>query len=409
MTSPRPSPPSHSSHDVARERRLALIVGAGIGGLAAGLALRRAGWDIRIFERAATPRELGFGLGLAPNAIAALRELGIADAVVPRRTMSGPVSAEIRYTDGRLLRRFTIAAERLNGVDTTAVILRPVLHNALLDAVGPDALTLGREAIGFQVEDQRPVLRLADGTTASGDILVGADGIHSAIRAQLHPAEAAPAPSGHCALRGASTAMDALDGLQFLGYVGHGIESGIIPASEDRIYWYVGMLADDLGGGSQDPWELLRWRTDGFDPQFKAIANATAPGDLRFDELLVRRPLDRWGIGPVTLLGDAAHPMLPHTGQGAAQALEDAVALGLALAPPGDPIAALRRYERVRAAWTRRVVAMGPRIAAVTTTRNPLITAVRNTAIHFMPTAAIVKLAQAKPRDPHRELRRGAS
>ena len=112
---------------------------------------------------------------------------------------------------------------------------------------------------------------------------------------------------------------------------------------------------------------------------------------MRLDDLLARDPLTRWGAGPVTLLGDAAHPMLPHTGQGAAQALEDAVALGRALADAPDPIAALRGYEAVRSRLTRRVVKMGPRIARITTTKNPLVAFVRNGAIRAVPEFVAVK------------------
>jgi 2-polyprenyl-6-methoxyphenol hydroxylase-like FAD-dependent oxidoreductase len=112
---------------------------------------------------------------------------------------------------------------------------------------------------------------------------------------------------------------------------------------------------------------------------------AARPEDLRHDRLFIREPLARWGAGPVTLVGDAAHPVMPHTAQGAAQALEDAVALGLALRNAGDPVAALRRYEEVRAARTRRVVRAGPLIAAITTTRNRATIRMRDAAIRVTP------------------------
>ena len=109
------------------------------------------------------------------------------------------------------------------------------------------------------------------------------------------------------------------------------------------------------------------------------ICAATKSEDRRLDALFDRDPLPVWGTGPVTLLGDAAHPMLPHTGQGAAQALEDAVALVLALGP-ADVESALRRYERVRSRRTRCVVMLGPRIARITTTRSPLVKLLRTAA-----------------------------
>lgn len=134
------------------------------------------------------------------------------------------------------------------------------------------------------------------------------------------------------------------------------------------------------------------------------IAGATPPEDMRLDELFARKPLDTWGAGPVTLLGDAAHPVLPHTGQGAAQALEDAVALGRVMQRGGDHMAALRRYEHVRGRHTRRVINMGPRIAAVTTTKSPVIAWLRDTTIRIVPEMALVKVFTQTGKDPHRGL-----
>jgi 2-polyprenyl-6-methoxyphenol hydroxylase-like FAD-dependent oxidoreductase len=401
---------------------IALIVGAGIGGLAAGIALRRAGWEVRVFERAATPRDVGFALGLAANAIAALRELGISDAVIARGIT--PASGEIRQVGGRVLRRLAGHVEARPGSDLPRLMLRPVLHGALLDALGPDAVEVNRGVVRFDVlrmdavrtdavrfdalpldaDSARVSVTLADGSTAVGDILVGADGVGSTIRAQLHPAEPPPRSSGYFAIRGLSRAIERMDGLQALWYFGRGVESGVIQASHDAIYWFVSLLAADVRSGPMDVASVMRRSTSGFDRQFHAVTAATAPGDMRIDELLVREPLARWGDGPVTLLGDSAHPMLPFTGQGAAQALEDAVGLGRAVRHGGNLLGALRRYEDVRSRRTRRVVAAGPRIARMTTTRNPLLGLLRNTAIRIVPQDFLVRAFTQAGADPNREL-----
>jgi 2-polyprenyl-6-methoxyphenol hydroxylase-like FAD-dependent oxidoreductase len=363
---------------------LALIVGAGIGGVAAGLALRHAGWDIRIFERTAAPRELGFGLALMPNAIRALRDLGVADKVLSHagRPISAEFRAEIRRSDGRVLRRFAGRLDQLPDADLATVVLRPVLHTALLDAAVRKRSLLDSRAVGLDIGGSGVVLRLANGATAPGNILIGADGVASVIRSQLHPHEPPPRPSGYAALRGMSP-LHVLGGLQFLGYIGPGVESGIVQASATLAYWYLSFLADELDTNALDAQTVLRRFAPRFDAHFRGITAAAV--DMRVDELFVRTPLAQWGAGPVTLLGDAAHPMLPHTGQGAAQALEDAVALGRAVAASSDPRVALRQYERARTRRTRRVVNMGPRIARMTTTRNPVVTVLRNTAIRIVP------------------------
>jgi 2-polyprenyl-6-methoxyphenol hydroxylase-like FAD-dependent oxidoreductase len=387
---------------LATQARTALIVGAGIGGLAAALSLRRRGWDVRIFERASSPRELGFALALAPNAMAALRELGVAEPVIRDGFMTR--SIEICRGDGTLLNRMDFDVDR--GAVYSVVALRTVVHGSLLEAVGTEALVLDSPAAGFAVTAGGVTLRLADGRRIDGDVLVGADGVASAIRRQLHPGEPDPRPSGFHAIRGVTSGVaDRLGGVSGVLYLGDGIEAGLARANADDVYWYLSLLDADLEPGTADARAVTEHAVRRLDSRFAAIALAARPQDLRLDRLFQRDPLDRWGDGPITLLGDAAHPVLPYTAQGAALALEDAVALGLALGRGGDPVPALRRYERVRSGRTRRTVRAGPRIGAMTTTRNPARTFLRNTAIRLLPGALVSASLKFHARDPHRELR----
>jgi 2-polyprenyl-6-methoxyphenol hydroxylase-like FAD-dependent oxidoreductase len=383
---------------VATTERTALIVGAGIGGLAAGIALRRAGWNVRVYERAARPRELGFGLLLAPNALAALHELGVADAIIREGSVNGWI--DIRRMDGTLLRRLNAP---LGG--PSMVALRSTLHGALLAAVGNESLRLAREVTGFRATADGVSLQLADSVTDTGAVLIGADGVSSVIRRALHPHEAPPRPSGYTAVRGvAFGAGKALGDRSGIAYLDRGIEAAAMRAATDAVYWYISLQSQHVKGTTAA--EVLQRRLATFDRPFREIVGGTAPEDMRLDELIRRDPLDAWGAGRVTLLGDAAHPVMPHTGQGAAQALEDAVALGLALAH-GDLEAALRRYERVRSRRTRSFVRLGPRLARLTTTTNPAIIALRTAALRLLPTAALVQPMRALREDPHRELRSG--
>lgn len=379
--------------------RRALIVGAGIGGLAAGVALRRSGWGVRIYEKAASPRELGFGLLLAPNALAALRELEVADAVT--RTSAAPGHVEIRRLNGQVLRRFNA---QIGG--PSVVALRPNLHGALLAAAGDDALKLGCEAVGVSQDAGRVTLHLKDGSRETADVLIGADGIQSVIRTSLHPSEPAARASGFCTVRGvAYGAGGSLGSLSALAYLDDGIECATARAGQNGVYWYMSLLARDLPADIRSPRAILDRLSPRFDKPLLDILAATQPDDMRFDELYDREPLPTWGSGHVTLLGDSAHPMLPHTGQGAAQALEDAVALGLVLSRDAGIEEALRRYEQARSRRTRAFVKLGPRIARVTTTHNRVLQALRTLAIRLVP-ASLVAGSAARARDPHRDLRR---
>jgi 2-polyprenyl-6-methoxyphenol hydroxylase-like FAD-dependent oxidoreductase len=373
-------------------QRIALIVGAGIGGLAAAIALTRAGWSVRVFERAASPRELGFALMLAPNAMHALGALGLADTA--RQGGFVMTSGEWRRPDGTLLRRLDTQSTRAVLDEDTVCILRPVLHGALLDAAGLNSIELSSEASRLTSEPRGVVLTLADGRIVAGDLLVGADGVGSFVRRQLRPGEPPPRSSGLLAVRGV-----ARDVVQHLGevsgaqYFGRGLEAGVARAGEREVYWYLSLRSAELTG-PRDALTIAARCASGFHEPFRAIVAGTRSEDLRLDELFDRDPIDEWGHGAVTLLGDAAHPMLPHAGQGAAQALEDAVALGAALRHAADGphiAAALRDYERVRAARTRRIFELARRNARIGSITSPLGTWLRDQAIRFVPQSVILK------------------
>jgi 2-polyprenyl-6-methoxyphenol hydroxylase-like FAD-dependent oxidoreductase len=381
------------------EARVALIVGAGIGGLAAGIALRRGGWDVRVFERAASPRELGFALGLAPNALMALREIGVGDAAL--RQGARVRTFELRRADGSVLKRIRFGEDAA----ASAVMLRTALHGALLDGLGTDALRLDREATGATSGRDAAELEFADGATARGDVVIGADGVGSAIRRRLHPEEPPPSPSGYYGLRGvAHAAAHNLGEVDVAVYLGDGVEAGLAKASASAVYWYVSLVDEYVESGA-DPRAVLRRCARELDERFSAVADATSAEDLRLDRLFTRAAIDRWGEGRITLLGDAAHPVLPHTAQGAALALEDAVALGLALGRGREPLQGLRVYERVRSRRTARTIAIGPRIAAMSTTRSALRIRAREAAIRLFPGSLLSGFLTLHARDPHRRLR----
>lgn len=370
--------------------RTALIVGAGIGGLSAGISLQRAGWNVRIFERAATPRELGFGLALAPNAIAALTELSVADVVLSRAFAPTVATVELRRPAGTVVKRADIPiAAALGG--RMAIALRPALHGALLDAVGLGTVAVGKEAIGFHESGDRATLHLTDGDAIDGDLLVGADGMGSVIRRQMHPSEAPPRSSRIVAVRGAvHGALHHLGGLAAIYYLGPGIESVIVRASDTGIYWFVSLARELVPAGAVDPLAVLALMAPQFDDTFRSITAMT--DDLRFDELFDRDPAPFWSSGRVTLLGDAAHPLLPHTGQGAAQAIVDAVTLGKALHHDTDIASALRWYERERRGRTSTLLAQGRRTARLMRMTNPIACALRELAIRALPVGTAGKL-----------------
>ena len=379
--------------------RRAIIVGAGIGGLSAGIALRTAGWDVRIFERSNALRELGFGVGLAPNAIAALRDLGLGDTIVARGFE--PTRGEVRRMNGTVLKRAAIPRGILGG--PFVVAMRPALYGALLDAVGVDTVTAGIEATGFTVHGDRVTLSLANGTSVDADLLVGADGVRSNIRRQLHPSEPPPRPSRIVSVRGAiDGAATHLGNADAIYYLGPGTESAFIRASATGIYWFLAVaeelvppdvrrLADTVTSRVVAAKAVLAHLAPRFDDTFRAITSATS--DFHYDGVLVDRdPLPTWGTGVVTLIGDAAHPMLPHTGQGAAQAIVDAVTLGKMLSGDTNVERTLRAFEAERQPKTAALVGQGRRTARFMRIRNPIVCYAREIALRAVPVKSIMKL-----------------
>ncbi len=220
----------------------AIVVGAGIGGLAAAIALRRAGWEVEVLERAATPGELGFALLLAPNAMRALRALGLADRIVA----GGAVAehGEIRRADGKVLKRIDFRPVRDRLGEPSVTVLRTVLHGALLEAVGPAALRLGNPVAAVTSDADGAAVTLASGDVRRARLVVGADGVQSVVRKTLHPDEPAARWSGLVALRGLVRGMPDLGAAV---YYGRGCEAGTSPAGSDAVYWFISARADHPG------------------------------------------------------------------------------------------------------------------------------------------------------------------
>lgn len=257
--------------------------------------------------------------------------------------------------DGTVLKRVRVPPGTLGG--PMVVALRPALHGALLEAVGIDSITLDHEATGFEVRGDRVTLQTTHGDVAEGDLLVGADGVASVIRRALHPDERPPRSSGIVAVRGAvHGALHHLGDLSAIAYSDRGVESMVIRASDTGIYWFLSLARELVPGRMQDPAAIVALMSPKFDATFRAVTSATT--DMRYDELVDRDPIPFWGKGVVTLLGDAAHPVLPQTGQGAAQAMVDAVALAKVLGG-ADLDRALRAYEHDRRAKTAALLKQG--------------------------------------------------
>lgn len=355
----------------------AIIIGGGIGGLAAAIGLRNAGVEVELFERAAEPGEVGAGLTLWANALRALEQIGAGDLLGPISTPD--MQAGIRSADGTLLAG---AANPGQNAGLAFVVHRAELHAALMGRLDPACVSFGRTFVSLEQDDAGVTAHFADGGAARADLLIGADGIRSQVRALLH-GDVPPSYAGYTAWRAVVPFEPArlLPGESW----GHGARFGQVPLRDGRVYWFA-TQSTPAGGRSPEGERaaLLRIFAGWHDPIPALIAATPEEAILRHD-IYDRPPLARWGAGRVTLLGDAAHPMTPNMGQGACQAIEDAAVLVRELRQGGDLVAALRRYEARRIPRTAAVVRQSRRIGAVGQWRHPLAVRLRDRLLRAAP------------------------
>ncbi|MGY0231350.1 FAD-dependent monooxygenase [Longispora urticae] len=336
------------------------IVGAGLAGLTLSAALHRNGIEAHVYEQAPELAEVGAGIQLAPNAGRLLHRLGLADRL--DKVAVQPVALEMRrYHDNAVLFRHGLGADcaELYGAPYYTVH-RAHLHQALLDLLPSDSVTLDSQVVAVTDREGDVLLEFADGRSTTADLVVGADGIHSLLRARIVTDQ--PRFSGHAAYRGlvpAERLPHLLDEPKVLLWFGPGQHVVCYPIAGGRT---ISFVATAPAGG----WRVESWQASGSVEELEEAYAGWHPevlGVLRAADsvqkwaLHDRDPLRRWRDGRVVMVGDAAHPVLPFGAQGAAQGIEDAAALARCLtdATPTGLDEALDRYERNRR----------PRIAAV--------------------------------------------
>ena len=343
------------------------IVGAGVGGLAAAAALEaRGGFEVAVYEQAPELRQQGSGLSLYTNAVAALRDLGLEgvlkDTAEPMERMlalssEGRVLTEVDLE--HTARRFSASNVNVHRGELLAA-LREALPEARGGAGGEKKITFGARCVGFEQEVAGVRLRFADGTERPADVLVAADGAGSVISRSIHGPEDGKKGRRWAGWQGVAASRPAgvPEGACLFVLSGRAV-AGLLPLTGGRLHWFV----DDpsVFGSSPDKAEgnpasgSLEEVIEGWPQVVREAVAGTPPGAVTYDRVRDRLPSRQWGRGRVTLLGDAAHPMLPALGQGACQSIEDAAALVASLVEgcletATDPVAALRGYERVRSA-----------------------------------------------------------
>ena len=358
---------------VVADRLKAVVAGGGIAGLGSAVALAGAGWDVTVLERAEALGEVGAGLAITGNGMAALTALGL-DAEV---RAAGYQTTTAGYQDpaGRWLMRIP-DRPGLRAVTTICGLQRQRLHAVLREAAraaGVSDLVTGAEVVAVEagVPGAAPAIvtwRTADQGSAAGErsdrehaaeaeLVVAADGVHSAVRARLFPA-VRPRYGGSTSWR--AIVPDTTSDGRLVAAWGPGAEFGALRVSDSEMYWY-GYFRSPEGMQFTDELSAARRRFDSWAPWIRDLVTATsAVGLMRHDVYHLPDGLPSYASGRVVFAGDAAHAALPTAGQGAALAFEDAVCVGRLIGAPvragGDMAAAMVAFDQARRMRCQRIV-----------------------------------------------------
>jgi 2-polyprenyl-6-methoxyphenol hydroxylase-like FAD-dependent oxidoreductase len=353
-----------------------IVVGAGIAGLSAAIALRKTGHEVVVLERAPRVDPVGAGITLFANAMRALDRLGVAAAVAARGAAA--TRSAILTWKGRELTR--VPPDLLEG---TIALHRADLQAELAAAAGE--VRLGVEITAVEQGEDGVVARSTDGREERGDLLVGADGLSSVVRRAI--ADVPIRYAGYTAWRGVSSVP--VEAGRLTESWGVGERFGVVDIGRGRTYWFATKNAPegetDEPGGSKA--EILR-RFSGWHEPIAAVVEAADEGVILRNDVYDLEPLARWSDGRLVLVGDAAHATTPGVGQGAAQAIEDAVVLSDRLTGSEDPSAALAEYEAIRRPRAEAVLKISRRADKAAQLASPLGCRLRNALVRWLPDRA---------------------
>ena len=357
------------------------ISGGGIAGLAAAIALKNIGIESVIFEASKQMLPVGAGLGLGINAMMAFRELGIYDNIVKA---------------GRTLQSFTIfdqtgkqiSKTSFNSTDSIGnfTIHRAKLHEVLLSGIDPSSVRTDKRIKDIEISDNAIKLLFEDGSSHISDYLIAADGINSQIRQKLLP-DVSPGYAGYTCWR-AVVDCHSLNINETSETWGANGRFGIVPLAENSVYWFACVNAKAF-----DP-VMSKYKTEDLYNRFKnyhapipEILRLTEDKDLIHNDISDIKPLNKFSFGRTVLIGDAAHATTPNMGQGACQAIEDAVVLGQCIVENPDFEAAFKMFEERRLKRTKWITDTSRKIGRIAQLENPILISLRNALMRSVPSS----------------------
>jgi 2-polyprenyl-6-methoxyphenol hydroxylase-like FAD-dependent oxidoreductase len=354
-----------------------IIIGGGIGGLTAAIALQKSGFCVTVYESAPVLKPAGAGLVLAANAIRALKEIGIGEDILKAGKL---LRYLYLYTDkGKLVvKTDSLNISRQYHSEDNFTIHRADLHNVLLSKLAPGTVILSKRCIDFSREGKNVTVKFDDGGFDKAELIIAADGINSGFRKKLIPGSL-PRYSGYTGWRGITEKIPAgFDDISAWEIWGSAGRFGIVPLNKNRIYWFCCVNEPFPGSRASGytPKRLLDIFGDYHGPVAEII-KSTDEDKIRWDDIMDIKPLRKFAFGNVLLLGDAAHATTPNMGQGACMAIEDSVFLSACLKKYDMP-EALKKYESLRLKRTKKIIDTSRMLGYIGQFQNPFLISLRN-------------------------------
>jgi 2-polyprenyl-6-methoxyphenol hydroxylase-like FAD-dependent oxidoreductase len=353
------------------------IIGGGIGGLTAALALRQSGFEAEVFEQAPALLDVGAAIAIWPNAMRVLEQLQLSEKILEK----AGVIKEIRWLD-----RYGFLINRVSIAKTAVAVHRADLQATLLHSLPEKSIHLDHNFVNYKQRSDKMIVTFTNGDWAEADFLIGADGIHSDVRSQFLK-DGNPIDRGYTVWRGISPFIPTqIPPATAVEIHGRGRRFGIGPVGLGRTGWWATANASETG-------DLMSLFADWYQPVLELI-EATPTKSILKTAAMDRDPINNWGTGLMTLLGDAIHPTTPNLGQGGCLAMEDALALARCFERFGPIEDALRTYERLRYKRTAAITRYSRYYGALGQWENIWARGLRKTALTLVPESIARSLMQ---------------
>lgn len=364
------------------------IIGAGIGGLTAAIALKQQGFEIEIFENSSAFKKAGSGINLAINAMQVYKKLGVYEDILQNANYTNSMKARTKNLGILTAANFKKFEEIFKA--KTVAIHRATLHQILVKHIGSSKIHLNKKLKHLEQSNGKVYLVFEDGTSHTAEIVIGADGIHSTVRKSIFDNTELRDAEQIC-WRGISNAKIGKKYKEELNEIwGQGNRFGFVPIADDKVYWFALIDKKEVINKEVD----LTTVFSDYHQIVKDIIKSTPKNEIICNEIWDLKPMDQWYKENVCLLGDSGHATTPNMGQGAGQAIESAMALSICLKEESNVAEAFKKYQSIRFKKVNYIIKTSWMIGKLAQSNNAIVCMMRNFILKMTPKSITEKQSE---------------